>query len=536
MNRIKNVLCFFFVILALSGCMNKNVEIKQNEDEPVPIGKPVSGGELSIPVIQFDTLNPILNDNKSIYYLDQLIYEGLIRLDENLNAQPALAESWNVSADGLEWTFKLRDDVVWHDGKVFTSEDVKFTVDSIKMNTSGKEPIYSEYVKHIKNIKILSQNTITVKFDTGINSGIELFTFPIIPKHQFESKTRVYDGVDIKPIGTGPYKVESYNKFKDIKLVVNDSYWGDKPYITSIIAKRVPDKEGALTSVEVGEVDVAPATNFDWEKYSGDKSLSIYEYVTKDYEFLGFNFRNKIIQDKNVRKALGYSIDRHAIINEVYLGHATVVDVPIYPDSYLYDEEEKKFGKDLLVAKKLLAESGWENRDDDKWLENELGQELRLNFLVNEDNPQRMRVSQMLSNQLEEIGVDIVINKMNWQEYERRIAKGQFDIVLGGWQLSNIPDLRFIFHSSRIGSTNFIGYNNSDMDKLLNEAAFIKNDQLKKEKYKEIQHLVVDDLPYFSLYFKNSSVIMKKYVKGNIIPKPNRIYNNIENWYVIDEK
>ncbi|QXM05737.1 peptide ABC transporter substrate-binding protein [Crassaminicella indica] len=532
MNGIKNVLCFFFIMIILSGCMDKNIEMEQNENEPVQIGKPVFGGELSIPIIQFDTLNPILNDNKSVYYLNKLIYEGLIRLDKNLDAKPVLAESWNVSDDGKEWIFKLRDDVFWHDGKPFTSEDVKFTIDSMKINIIGKESIYNELVKHIKNTKILSKDSIKIEFDNAMNSWIELFTFPIIPKHQFQTTRRVYDAVNIKPIGTGPYKVEAYNKFKSIKLIANDAYWGKKPYIASIIAKRVPDKEAALTLVEAGELDGASATNFDWEKYSENKSLKIYEYVTKEYEFLGFNFRNKMLQDKNIRKALGYGIDRHAIINEVYLGHATVVDAPVYPDSYLYDEEEKKFGKDLLIARKLLKESGWENRDKDVWFENELGQELRLHLLVNRDNAQRLKAAKMISDQLKEIGIDIIIDPVDWKEYERRVRKGQFDIALGGWQLSDIPDLRFIFHSSFIGNTNFIRYSNPDLDKLLNEAAFIKNKQLKKKKYKEIQHFVVDDLPYFSLYFKNSSIIMKQYVKGDILPKPNNIYNNIESWYM----
>ncbi|MCT4606666.1 MAG: peptide ABC transporter substrate-binding protein [Marinisporobacter sp.] len=536
MNRIKNVLCFFFLVFILSACVDKDIKIEPNEDEPVQMGKPVADGELSIPIIQFDTLNPILNNNKSIYYLDQLIYEGLIKVDEKLSAQPALAESWSVSADGKEWTFWLRDDVVWHDGRNFTSEDVKFTIDAIKVNTFGKESIYKELIKHIKATKILSQNTIMIEFDAGINSTAELFVFPIIPKHQFKTSKGVYDAVDIKPIGTGPYKVELYNKFKDVKLIKNERYWGNKPYITSIIAKRVPDKDAALTSVEVGAVDMAPATNFDWEKYSENKSLRIYEYVTKNYEFLGFNFQNKIIQNKNVRKAIGYGIDRHAIIKEVYLGHATVVDVPISPESYLYDEEEKKFGKDALIARKLLIESGWENRDKDEYLENEDLQELRLKMLINKENLQRVKTAQIISKELKEIGIHIIIDQVDWKEYERRISKGQFDIALGGWQLLDQPDLRFAFHSSFIGSTNFIRYNNPNMDQLLSEAAMIKDLQLKKEKYKEVQQLLVEDVPYFSLYLKNSSIIMKKHIKGNVLPKSYNIYNHIEDWHVEEKK
>ncbi|TCO80006.1 peptide ABC transporter substrate-binding protein [Marinisporobacter balticus] len=538
MTKEKKIFCCISVLtilLILSGCMDKNAEIKPSKEEFVQIGNPVSGGELIIPVIQFDTLNPILNDNKSVYYLNKLIYDGLITLDEKLETQPALAQTWDVSEDGKEWTFDLRNDIRWHDGKAFTAEDVKFTIEALRMNVGRKESVYSVYVKDINNVQMINAYRITIGFKTPINNAIELFTFPIIPKHKFLSSQDVYNKIDLVPIGTGPYKIDTYDKFKSIKFTLNDDYWGDKPYITSILAKRIPDKEAVLTSVETSEIDVAEATNFDWEKYSEDKSLKIYEYITQDYEFLGFNFRNKILQDKNVRSALGYSIDRHAIVDEVYLGHATVVDVPIHPDAYLYDENEKKMGKDLLKAKKLLKESNWENRDTDPWLENESGQELRLSLLVNGDNLQRIEGAQMIASQLKEIGIDIVINKVNWEEYQKRIGAKQFDIVLSGWRLPYSSNIRFALHSSYVGNTNFISYSNPEMDRLLDEALNDKNKSLRKEKYKQLQNFIVEEVPYFSLYFKNSSIIMKKRVKGDIMPRPFNIYGNIEKWYLLEE-
>ncbi|QEK12325.1 peptide ABC transporter substrate-binding protein [Crassaminicella thermophila] len=537
MKREKKIfyyVCFLFVFSMLSGCISRNVDTKPNVNKSLQMGEPIVGGELRIPVTQLDMLNPIINDNKSVYYLNKLIYDGLIRLDEKLFPQPALAKKWNVSENGKEWTFQLRDDVRWHDGKLFSAEDVKFTIDTLKMDTQGKKSIFSVYVKHIKNIKIINSHKISIEFDEAIDSSVEMFTFPIIPKHQFLNSKAVYDAVNIVPIGTGPYKVDLYDKFKTIKLVVNDDYWGDKPYITSILAKRVPDKEAALTSVEANEVDIAEATNFDWEKYSEDKSLKIYEYVTQYFEFLAFNFNKDILNDENIRKALAYSIDRHKIVDEVYLGHATIVDVPIYPEAYFYCEEEKKYGKDLLLAKKLLAESSWENRDNDKWLENESGKELRLRLLVNNDNPQRVKTAKFIASQLSEIGIDVVINKVDWEEYKKKILANKFDLVLGGWKLSNAFNLRFALHSEYIGNTNFIGYKNPNMDKLLDEVLVTKNISVKKEKYKQIQNLFVNDLPYFGLYFKNRSIIVKKHVKGDIMPVPFNIFNSIEKWYIGD--
>lgn len=534
--RVKRISYYIGIVLMmiiLSGCIDKKEENQKIEQHALETEVPTQGGELRLPVIQFDTLNPIINENKSVYYLNMLIYDGLIRLDENLKPQPALAKSWTSTDGGQTWIFDLRTGVTWHDGQLFSAEDVKFTIDTLKRNIGNEnESVYAIYVRHIEDVQVMQSDKIMIRFDGPLDNSIEMFTFPIIPKHKFNHVQDVYGAVHFTPIGTGPYKVDKYDKFKSIKLQANDNYWGNKPYISSILATMVPDKEAALTSVEANEADVAEANDFDWEKYSGDKTLRIYEYVTQEYEYLAFNLNRPITGQKNIRKALAYGIDRHEMIDEVYLGHATVTDIPVYPKSYLYREEENRFGKDALKAANLLVELGWENRDDDPWLENETNQELSLHLLVNEENLQRVKAAEMIASQLGKIGIHIIVDKVGWEEYQRRMFTNSFDIVLGGWKLSNIPDLRFFLQSSYIGNTNFAGYANPEMDQLLNEVLIMKDMQGKEEKYKQIQQLFLDDLPYFSLYFKNNAIIMKEHVKGEIIPLPLNIYHNIEKWYI----
>ncbi|WZL74673.1 peptide ABC transporter substrate-binding protein [Clostridiaceae bacterium 35-E11] len=535
--RISYYLGIFLMIIILSGCMSEKEEIQKIEQDNLEAEMPKLGGELRLPIIQFDTLNPIINTNKSVYYLNMLIYDGLVKLDKDLNAQPALAKSWTSTEDGYVWIFDLRTDVTWHDGKAFSAEDVKFTIDSLKKSIGNEnESVYAIYVKHIAGVQVMQSDKIMIRFDNAIDNSIEMFTFPIIPKHQFRDEKDVYETVHLNPIGTGAYRVNKYEKFKNIQLQVNENYWGDKPYISSIIAARVPDKEAALTSVEANEADVAEANHFDWEKYSGDKTLRIYEYITQEYEYLAFNLNRPITGQKNIRKALAYGIDRHEVIDEVYLGHATVTDIPIYPKSYLYKEEENRFGKDVLKATNFLMELGWENKDEDPWVENDKNQELNLRLLVNEENLQRVKVAEMIAEQLGQIGIHIVVDKVGWEEYQRKMFANSFDIVLGGWKLSNIPDLRFFLHSSYIGNTNFASYKSQEMDQLLNEALMAKNVKEKEKKYQQIQQVFLEDLPYFSLYFKNNAIIAKEHIKGEIMPLPFNIYHNIEKWHIEDKE
>ncbi len=534
--RLSYLLCILIFILILVGCSKDNQKVEKMHTNVSEKEKPMSGGTLMLPITQIDTLNPILNDNRSAYYLNMLIYDGLIRFDDQGKAQSALAKKWTVSSDGTEWIFELREDVKWHDGKPFTAEDVQFTIDVLKLNKGNKDgSIYSSFVQHIRNVEILKSNVIAIQSDSDLNNPIELFAFPIIPKHQFKSSQDVYKKIKMNPIGTGPYKVISNNQLDYIKLTVNDRYWGDKPYITKILGKRLPDKETAITSIDANEVSIAEPVSFDWEKYNENKTLTIYEYITDEYEFLGFNFNHSILKDKKMRKALAYGIDRHEIVNQVYLGHATVTDVPIYPDSFAYYEEAKKIGINLSKSKKLLSEAKWQNRDKDKWLEDEKGKKLELTLMVNEDNDLRVRTADLIASQLQKLGIKVTVDKVGWEIYQKRIASGKFDMVLGGWKLNNNLDLRFAFHSDAIGTTNFIRYTNQKMDTLLNAIASEKIEREREKKLNQMQNLLVEELPYFSLFFKNNCLIAKNDIRGNVNPKPFDLYHNIQKWYILKE-
>ncbi|SHJ21671.1 peptide/nickel transport system substrate-binding protein [Geosporobacter subterraneus DSM 17957] len=532
MKKRRFMFCIYMllIILMFIGC--EEVEDIQNVEESMNTPKKINhNNELLLPLTKFETLNPIINTDNSVYHLSMLIYDGLLKLDSHQQPQPALATAWEISADAAVWTFTLRNNIKWHDGKPFTAEDVKFTIDALKMGKSGKDTsIYAFYTDRIKEAKVVQGNKVTIVLDSGANAYAELFTFPILPKHKFKTIQDVYTAKNLVPLGTGRYKVSQYNRSRYLKLVSNPDYWEGQPSIRTIIAQIVPDKETALTSLEANEVALAKSNDFDWEKYSEDPTLKIYEYVTQEFEFLGYNFRKELLQNKNLRQAIAYGIDRQALINDIYLGHATVSDVPINPDSWLYDENEKKYGYDVSRAKDILAKNHWEAKYPDPYLVNAEGQKLSMHLLVNSENHLRLRAAEMIKNHLKEVGIEIIIDRVSWEEYQNRLYSGNFDMVLGGWQLSTVPDLSFALHSASGVTNNFVGYNSPEMDHLLITAAMAKDEIRKREAYSNIQKNLVEELPYFGLFFKNSSIIMRDYVGGDINPKSFNIFNNIENW------
>ena len=236
--------------------------------------------------------------------------------------------------------------------------------------------------------------------------------------------------------------------------------------------------------------------------------------------------------DINIRKAISYGIDRHKITEEVYLGHATVTDVPVHPNSYMYNEDVQVIGYDLFKAREALQKTSLLKSDTGEFDEEK---KITLQLLVNEDNPQRVRTAEIVSNQLADIGIQVEIMKTEWEEYERRLAEKRYDLVIGGWKFSIVPDLRFALHSNYLNSTNFIGYSNPEMDRLLDEAAITKTKNERTQKFKLIQEKFVNDLPYLSLFYKNGAVIVKNRIKGDVLPNYFNIYNNIEKWHVLEK-
>ena len=239
--------------------MEENKSTQQDEEPSV-------GGELRLPIVRFSTLNPIVNDSKDVYYLNQLVYDGLVRLDGQHQAQPALAKSWEWSDSENQWIFDLRENVKWHDNRIFSAKDVEFTI-RVLQSSIGKanESIYSERVKHITKVKVIDDHKIAIQLDGAANRSIEAFTFPIIPQHQFKTIQDVYQKEEMTPIGTGSYKIDSYNRNRRIQLIANAEYWGEKPYIPSIDFEIVPDEDAALTLLEANELNGAQANTLDWE-------------------------------------------------------------------------------------------------------------------------------------------------------------------------------------------------------------------------------------------------------------------------------
>jgi len=527
-------LIFTLISVLLSSCLNtKNEEETQEElqvedEAQVEEYEPVRGGTLFLHCITPDTLNPLTSKSKSVKQVLSLVYEGLVKLDQKLNAVPSLAERWEVSADALTWTFYLRKDVKWHDNTPFTADDVEFTLKTLA--GVKYDSIYKQNIQQVSYFSVLDQHTIKLVLKSPNSNFVNLMVFPIVPKHQFSN-------IDYNPLGTGPYRFVEYSARKYIKFTANDLWWNEnKPYIDYIHVRIIPDHNTALYALEAKEIDMVSTDIVDWEKYSSKDNLKVAEYVTNQYEFLGVNFNNKVLSENAVRKAIAFALDREAIINEVLLGHARIVDSPFNNEMWVFDSSAQVYYHDIQKARDILINAGWadSNADGifDKVIDN-MSVPLSFEVLVNEDNDIRVRTAEMIVKQLMEIGMNVRLKKVPWEDMNNLINMKQYDMVLSAMNLSGDADLSFAFHSSAIGTgTNFISYNNPQMDQLLSNALIQTTDNGRKQAFSQLNDYIIDELPYISLYLRTSAIIYNSRIKGELNPHFSNIYNDIEKLYI----
>jgi len=510
---------------------------------------PVKGGVLNIFSTLPDTLNPVLTNNIYVNCFSQFIFEPLVKLGRSQEPVPVLSDRWETSADGKIWTFHIRDKVMWHDGKPFTAEDVEYTVNTIL--SAGNKSIYKKNLQNIASFAAIDSSNFRVNLIKPNSFTAEMMTFPIIPKHYYADKNQDDEGHFITPIGTGPYKFESYKADNYISLTANEKWWNSKnviddypdlPYINKIHVNIYKNSSDALKAFQTRDVDVVHIDNIDYDKYDVRSDLNIKRYVARDFEFLAFNLYNPILSDKAVRQAIAYGIDRENLMKELLYGKVVLSDLPIIPGSWLNCLDSTLRPFDSEKAKKLLDESGW-RKVDSKLYKSINGRRvlLELDLLVNDDNEIRTKVADRISEQLREIGIVLNVKAVPWEEVMSLIKSHKYDIAFLGCRIPSIPDISYLYSDSYLepimteggeNARNIAGYNNTDVARYIDQIFTETDKDRQKALFFNMKQIIDNDIPYVGMYFYNNAVIYNKRVRGNLSPHTwDCFYNSVE-WYL----
>lgn len=513
---------------------------EQTEQKTQPVAEqqiPVQeGGTLYLTMRNAKTLNPLLNQDASVDNILKLIYMPLIRLDENHKPAPLIAQDWSFDEGGAVLTLSLRSDIYWQDGTNLTADDVIYSFDTLA-RTADANAVYKGCMNYIRTYRKLSDYSIEIGFHQNFSGNLYALLMPIISRQYYGNiKT---SGKDMLPMGNGFFQFDSYLPAKEMRLKKCISSFGTTAHIDEIVVNISTDRDTDLYSFEQGLTDILFLGSFDIGKSDNENDTKYYSCTTNYYDFIGFNFSKSLFQDSNVRKAIASITPKESLLESVYLGHGVVAETPINPTYWFYEPEVSKYDFSISQAKEYLAASNWKDNNEDGILDrttNELAETFRVSILYNTENEIRRQIAIRLGDELRGIGAEVSLDGQPYDVYTQKLQAGDFDLFVGGWQLSVIPNYSFMLHSAQVGLTNYTRYQNGDMDALLGVAYNVVKEEDIKLAYSNLQKKITEELPYISIAFRDYTLLSSDRVHGNVKPLENNIFDNINEWFLYEQK
>lgn len=438
------------------------------------------------------------------------VYESLVELDDNYLPQPCLAESWEQSTSGKTWTFHLRQDVRFSDGTPLTARDVAASATYI-LDKAGDENItdhgyYQNLKRFVSSVTAKDDYTVVVTAERPYFGLLYQMTFPVVPEG--------YTDLD-NPPGSGPYMITEFHAGERMWLSANENWWKAQPQIREILFLFQNTSQAVVESYEFAQVDACFTRSVAGAQHkTGANSLTM-SYRTNQLECLYMN-NNASELTPEVRMAIRCLIDKSKIISTAYLGLAVPTNFPFYPGTWMYNESlDSSFTHDIEEAKRLLAEAGWEDSDENGVLDriNEEGEarnlHLRFYYYEEPDNDVREETANIISAALAEVGIECKITAMTMTGLLSKVKDGSFDLALIAFAMDVTPDPGFMLMSSNVKSGNYCRYKSSKMDELFSSL----RKQLQQEDYRlklmDIQYQFYTDCPFVCLYWRTGNVISR---------------------------
>lgn len=444
------------------------------------------------------------------------IYEGLVGRDKNAELQPLLAESWE-QLDDTTWEFKLRQDVVFHDGTDFTADAVKATFDRVLDPAVGspKAGVFSM----VEEVKVIDEYTVQFLLSEPYAPLLS-----ILASHEsgiFNPKAiEKFGGDDIQePSGTGPFKFESWTPGQKIVLNRNDDYWGTPAKVSRVEFEVVPEESTRTSMVELGEAHIAePLSISQMDAVNDSQNSEVYQSEGFGTEYITFNVEKEPFNDVRVRKAVSHAIEMDAIRKGVYNNVGGEANSLLGTKVFGYHEGLEIYDYNLSEAKRLLAEAGYSD-----------GLEIKLTTM---DSKERIALAEVVQSQLKGIGIKVNIEVMEYGTFVETVHSGNTEMILISWRnVTGDADYNQynLMHSSSKGSSgNTSFYSNPEVDRLVEDARKESDSEKRLEMYAKAQEIEMEDAVYIPVRIIENVAVISKDVSGfEISPSGYLELNNV---------
>jgi peptide/nickel transport system substrate-binding protein len=485
-------------------------------------------------------LIPNITGDVTSHAASEHIYNGLITHDRDMSIVPDLAESWTLSKDCLDLTFKLRKNVRWHDGHPFTADDVVFTH---QLMTHPKTPSpYKDDFATVESVLAVDPYTVRVRYREPYAKALFMWGQSMLPRHLLEpyvreGRLREAPQNFTAPVGTGPYRFREMRSGEKIVLVANPDYYAGPPYISRIVYRIIPSQATIFLELKAKGIDTATLTALQYSRQTDypafAKAYNKFRYAANAYSYLGLNLKDPRFADKRVRHAFAHAINRGDLIDGVRLGLARPATGPYKPGTWVHNPHVRTYPYDPARARALLAEAGWKTTNADGLLVKD-GRAFTFELLTSQGSDEGRKVAEIIQANLREIGIGVEIRVLEWAAFlKEHVRKRRFEAVSMGWSIGLDPDQYGIWHSSKTGPDefNFVSYSNPEVDRLLDLGRMTCLQSERKRAYDRLQEILAEDQPIIFLYFREMLPVVASRVRG-IVPGPIGIGYNFTEWFV----
>ena len=464
-----------------------------------PTSRVVTLAVLSSP----NSLDPRVGSDETSQRAHQLLYDNLLSLDDQLRVTGGLAASWE-QRDPLTYDVVLRQGVRFHDGHELTADDVVYTFGSFidPAFVSARKGAY----RVLDKVTALDRYVVRFSLKEPFGSFPIQLVMPVVPKD-------AGPGLRDHPVGTGPYRFVRFAVDDRLELAAFPEYFRGAPANDGVVLKVVPDEIMRALELRKGTVDlvVNDLSPDVVHQLAQDPGMTVAESPGTDYAYVGFNMRDPVLRDRRVRHAIGYAIDRQAIVDHLRRGLATPALGILPPASWAFEPNVFQFTHDVARAKTLLDEAGYPDPDGEG-----PAPRLKLTLKVSTNEFIRLQAA-VIQQDLKQAGIDLDVRSYEFATLYADVLKGNFQLFTLQWVGVSDPDmLRRVFHSKQMPPSGFNRgyYDNPEVDRLIDQAGAAATEAERRRLFSEAQRVVADDAPYISLWTKTNVAVSRTTIEG----------------------
>lgn len=513
--------------------------------------RPGHGGTYIEGIVDSPTyLNPLLSRNSADRDLCALLFSGLTQTDEQGELQPDLAHRWEISPDGLSYTFHLRPNAYWHDGTALTADDVIFTIGLLQDPNFPGPPDLGASVWQAITVEKVDRRTVRFTLTEPYAPFLDYTTIGILPAHLLEGISAAdlpNSEFNLSPVGSGAFQLAEIEAqdgaITSIILKPAPRYYGQQPYLGRIQFRFFPSYETALDAYEEGKIEgISRIPTADLARASALPDLELFSAQTAEYAIVFLNLgRDDLLffQEQEVRQALLYAIDRQRIIDEVLMGQALITHSPLVPGVWAYNDNTPRYAYNPDMAEDLLDQAGWRLSARNRDIRRKEGEPLAFTLLTSSE-PERVGTAEILAEQWAAVGITVTVTAVSPVEVRAALENRAFDAILVHLAIPGDPDPYTFWHETQVeGGQNYAGLTHRRISEIIEQARVTVDRETRRSLYCEFQEVFADEVPALLLYVPVYTYGVDERIHNvqiGPLMQPADRFRTISNWWIVPRR